>query len=291
MQTSFQHLPVSALEELDLALLMIRIQAAPEKVFLLSMPESYQNKDTEAGPAPYLDRLNFLIILSKAHNHQRQELQEQLESSCLKQGIRINVLIHTAEQLSRMYQENPYLFPELQEKGRLLYDSGTSSIPLPSPCSQGSSLLAAQHFTRWFIPARAFCRSARFNLFRRELSLTAFLLHQSLEHAYTAVHLVFTGYRPTTHNLDKMRRYTSRFSTALAEVFPRHTKEENHLFYLLKTAYSRARYAHDYAISEKECFILLSRVSRLLLIARCICRKHILFLHKHNPTHLQLPPL
>ena len=81
---------------------MIRVQAAPEKVFLLSMPESYQNKDTKAGPAPYLDRLNFLIILSKAHNHQRQELQEQLESSCMKQGIRINVFIHTTEQLSRM---------------------------------------------------------------------------------------------------------------------------------------------------------------------------------------------
>lgn len=287
MQTSLQHLPVSALEELDLALLMIRIQAAPEKVFLLSMPESYQTNDTKTGPSPYLERLNFLIVLSKAHNHQRQELQEQLESSCLKQGIRINALIHTAEQLNCMYQENPYIFPELQQEGRLLYDSGTSSIPLPSSSPQGSSQLASQHFNRWFMPACAFCRSARFNLFRRELSLTAFLLHQSLEHAYTAIHLVFTGYRPTTHNLDKMRRYTSRFSAALAGVFPRHNEEENHLFYLLKTAYSRARYANDYAISEKECFILLSRVSRLLLIARCICRKHIIFLHKEESSPIQ----
>lgn len=279
MQTSFHHLPAPVRERLELALDLIKVLATPEKVILLSQPHFSYYKDTKEPPAPYLDRLNFLVILAQAQNHQRSELQEKLESSCRLQGVRINVLIHTTDQVNRMFSENPYLFPELQKEGILLHDTGTSTFTtIPPSCPKEQSILAGQHFDRWFSLARAFFSSAQFSLFRKELPLAAFLLHQSLEHGFTAVHLVFTGYRPTTHNLDKMRRYTSRFSAALASVFPRHTDEETHLFHLLKTAYSRARYANDYDISEKECHILLSRVRKILLIARCICRNRIISL-------------
>lgn len=279
MQTSLYHLPLPVQQDLEEACRLICAAASPQKIILLSQQPATTNIDTSGALAPYLERLNFLIILEQATNQQRTELQEKLETTCRRQGLRINALIHTRDQLDRMLKQNPFLFPNLQDEGLLLYDSGTAELAIATPYApQYQATLAQQHFDRWFTPACAFYQSAQFNLFRKELLLAAFLLHQSLEHSFTAVHLVFTGYRPTTHNLDKMRRYTSRFSATLAGVFPRHTEEENHLFYLLKTAYSRARYAHDYQITSRECHILLGRVRKLLLVARCICRERILAL-------------
>jgi HEPN domain-containing protein len=283
MHTTIQHLPAPLREKLELTLEHILTLASPEKVILLSTPAP-NSIDTKETPAPYLDRLNFLIALIQATNQQCTQLQEELETSCRRQGIHINALVHTCDQLNGMFRENPYLFPHLHREGVLLHDGGTTPLDIPPPsCFKSHALLAGQHFHCWFGLAAAFYRSAQHSLFRRELSLAAFLLHQSLEHGYTAVYLVFTGYRPTTHNLDKMRRYTSRFSTALAGVFPRNTEAECYLFYLLKTAYSRTRYAHDYQITQEEGQILLSRVRRLLLIARCLCRRHLLTLQSTPP--------
>src|SRR5882724_6451644 len=61
--------------------------------------------------------------------------------------------------------------------------------------------------------------------------------------------LIFTGYKPCTYNLDKLRRYTRRFSIGLATLFPGDTPEEDHYFKLLASAYVDARYKKDYPIS------------------------------------------
>jgi uncharacterized protein len=53
---------------------------------------------------------------------------------------------------------------------------------------------------------------------------------------------VETGYKPKTHNLDKLKRYAKRFSEELEKVFPDNTPEEKHLFDLLKRGYIDARY-------------------------------------------------
>ncbi|WP_017733035.1 HEPN domain-containing protein [Nafulsella turpanensis] len=285
MYTSTYHLPAALQQKLRQALQLMQAQTQAEKILLLSLPSSL--KDTSESPQPYLDRLNFLILLPDAQNQQRKELQEKLEESCRRAGIPINALVHTTAQFRQMRQLNPYLFPELQKEGILLYDSGSTPLEEPISCPLPPATLARQHFHRWFSLSRAFLRSAQFSLFRKELRLSAFLLHQSLEHSYTAIHLVFTGYRPTTHNLDKMSRYTSRFSAALAGIFPRHTPEEVHLFQLLKQAYCQGRYAADFPITERECHILLSRSRKLLLMARCLCQGQILSLQK---THQSFTP-
>jgi len=55
---------------------------------------------------------------------------------------------------------------------------------------------------------------------QKEWRISIFLLHQAVEQTYQAILLVFTGYKPCTHNLDKLRRYTNRLSIELAWYFP-----------------------------------------------------------------------
>lgn len=101
------------------------------------------------------------------------------------------------------------------------------------------------------------------------------LLHQAAERTYNAVILVHTGYKPKTHNLDKLKRYAKRFSEALDAVFAGNTKQEKHLFDLLKRGYEDARYKENYVIKEQELQMLIERVQKLQQIAELLCKEKI----------------
>jgi HEPN domain-containing protein len=106
-------------------------------------------------------------------------------------------------------------------------------------------------------------------------TLGVFNLHQAAERTYNAIVLVFTGYKPNTHNLDKLKRYTKAFSMELITVFPENTPEEVHLFDLLKRGYVDARYKKDYKITDEELQVLIDRVGKLQGIAERICKEKI----------------
>jgi HEPN domain-containing protein len=141
-------------------------------------------------------------------------------------------------------------------------------------------MTAQRDFDRWRRQAWAFFRSAEFNLHQEEWKIAAFLLHQAAEHMYQAILLAFMGYKPTTHNLDKLRRYTNRFSIELALLFPRDNEEEDRLFRLLVSGYVDARYKEDFVVSGAEIGVLTERIRRLLEIAERICKNRLLNLEK-----------
>ena len=97
---------------------------------------------------------------------------------------------------------------------------------------------------------------------------------------YQAILLAFTGYKPTTHNLDKLRRYTNRFSIELALLFPRNSEEEDRVFRLLLSGYVDARYKEDFFVTGAEAALLTERVGKLLEIAERVCRNRLLSLEK-----------
>src|SRR3546814_15470403 len=86
---------------------------------------------------------------------------------------------------------------------------------------------------------------------------------------------VFAGLHTSTHNLNKLLRYTRLFSMEPSAVFPRNTPEEMHLFDLLFKGYSDARYRQNYQIDADELEILLRRVHRLHDIAERLCHRRL----------------
>jgi len=106
------------------------------------------------------------------------------------------------------------------------------------------------------------------------------MLHQAAEQIYQAILLAFMGYKPTTHNLDKLRRYTNRFSVELACLFPRDSDEEDRLFRLLLSGYVDARYKEDFVVTEDDARLLTGRVGQLLEIAERVCGNRLLSLSK-----------
>jgi HEPN domain-containing protein len=99
----------------------------------------------------------------------------------------------------------------------------------------------------------------------------AFSLHQATERYFHAVLLVFTGYKPRTHDILKLAEQTAPMHPVLSDALPRTEPEDDRLFDLLKRAYIDARYSKSYRIIPDEFSVLRDRVLDLAERVRRAC--------------------
>ncbi len=268
MNTSLKHLSPAHRDKLEKAVRIIVRAVLPEKIILFG------------GDLLVIGAYNLLVVTRQGDRRSDYELQDIIENRCREEAP-VTVLVHDIGYVNRRRIEGQYFFSLVVEEGILLYDS--SGMPLAkaaAPDLEQVRRVAIRDYERWGDQARAFYRSAEFNRNEKQWRIATFLLHQAAEHLYQAVLLVFTGYKPTTHNLDKLRRYTNRFSVELARVFPRDSEKEDELFRLLLSGYVDARYKEDFVVTETEVGVLLHRIGRMLEIASSVCGNHFLSLEK-----------
>jgi uncharacterized protein len=285
MNTSLNHLTIQRQEEITKAVQIIVKAVQPEKIILFGVygpgGEYGAIGALQRASLPrVLDAYDLLVITRTDDRRSDYELQDIIENRC-RDRVAVTALVHDIGYVNKRLSEGQYFFALLDTEGILLYDS--RRVPLVKagmPNIEEVKWMAQRDFERWGQQARAFFRSAEFNLDISEWKIATFLLHQAAEQAYQAILLVFTGYKPTTHNLDKLRRYTNRFSVELAMIFPRDNPEEDDVFRLLSSGYVDARYKEEFMITEEEVRLLLERVRRLLNIAERVCMNHFIRLGK-----------
>jgi hypothetical protein len=83
--------------------------------------------------------------------------------------------------------------------------------------------------------------------------------------------LVFTGYKPKTHDIELLANQTAPLHTDLEGALPRVAEEDERLFKLLKRAYIDARYSKSYSVTSEELSVLSARVLDLGARARIAC--------------------
>ena len=158
-----------------------------------------------------------------------------------------------------------------------MYDTATVKFADPKILSpQELKQVSQRYFDLWFNRSLEFFVDANHAYNRNSYNKGAFELHQATESLYYTTLLVFTGYKPKTHNLQKLRKYAKHLSEELFLIFPIETdKDEKHLFDLLKRGYIDARYIEDYSITKKELNLLLDHVDKMQAIVKSICKKQI----------------
>lgn len=266
------------------ALVRVIINAVrPEKIILYGF---YGAGSNDAGAAsgtndPAFPRgYDLLVVTRRGDRRYDHEIQDITENKCRVHAT-VTVLVHDIDHVNQRLLEGQYFFSLMSREAFLLYDAGSVPLCEASPPDLINIRLTAQKdFKRWSRQAHAFFNSALFNVQQKEPRLAVFLLHQAAEHIYQAILLAFMGYKPCTHNLDKLRRYTHRFSIELALLFPRDGAGEDRLFKLLLQSYVDARYKEDYHIAENELQQLTQRIDKLLSIADRICHNRFISLEK-----------
>jgi uncharacterized protein len=281
MNTSLDHLSTFQHQQLETAKRIIIQAVHPEKIILFGV------YGVAAEAVLFAERLpagmrayDLLVITREGDRRSDYELQDIIENRC-RSEVPVTILVHDIGYINQRIAEGHYFFSMIKEEAIMLYDAGRMALAAAGrPDLPRIRVTAQRDFDRWRRQAWAFFRSAEFNLQQEEWKIAAFLLHQAAEHMYQAILLAFMGYKPTTHNLDKLRRYTNRFSIELALLFPRDNEEEDRLFRLLVSGYVDARYKEDFVVSGAEIGVLTERIRRLLEIAERICKNRLLNLEK-----------
>jgi HEPN domain-containing protein len=282
VKTSIAHLPADKQRELKSITDSLAQLVKPEKIILFgSYATGKWQEDVHMEghiTYEYISDYDLLVATRQGDNRPEHQIQELAETKSQPlTSIPINVIVHGIDYVNRQIEEGQYFFTDIKKEGILLYDAGSVELAEQRELTAKERREIAQRdFDIYNISGKNLLASSIYTKgMPHALKDAVFLLHQSAERFYNTMILVFTGYKPKTHNLGKLLKMSRDFSPELLTVFPNNSKSEIHLFTLLKKAYVDARYNDKYVITEEELNTLLERVKLLQEIAERICKSKI----------------
>ena len=188
----------------------------------------------------------------------------------------VSVIVHDIEFVNRRLRKAQYFFTDIKKEGVLLYDSGRYQLSeakelLPAERKK----LAQEDFQYWFYSSNRLLETFNFSIQKEYFSDAAFLLHQVTERLYSGILLVFTRYKPNTHDLAILRKLVNTLDHRFNAILPLDTVENRHLFKLLRKAYVDARYKPNYKITRDELLELFQQVQALKTLGEVLCQEKI----------------
>ena len=284
MKKSLKHLPKYKQDELKLITGIIRKQFPSAHMIILfgsyARGEWVEDVYTE-GHITYEYKSDFDILVltctkKTAHNNTKQTAVDNL--ILRKKAIKtpVSIIYHHIRLVNERLKEGQYFFSDIKKEGIILYDTGKLKLERRRKLSPAKrKQIAEEDFKMWFASAKDFYDQYKYALGKRKYKVAAFLLHQVTERFYVTALLVFTGYRPKTHNIETLGRKVSGCDTVFLKVFPRATEQQDKRFKLLKKAYIDARYKKNYKITRAELEYLAGRVRKLQRLTKKICKEKI----------------
>jgi HEPN domain-containing protein/predicted nucleotidyltransferase len=260
------HLPLSKQSQIMEITAIIKEVVQPEMIILFGsyakgkqVEHRYTGKD--GIRYEYISDYDFLVV-TKDNTIKEYVLEDIINNRTQRIEPSVNLQIHEIDYINEGLEFGQYFFTDIVKEGIKLYDKGNVEFAQPRQLTVAEEKeIAQQYFDMWFKRGNSFLKVARLALENDELNTSVFNLHQAAESFYNTTLLVFTGYKPKTHNLWKLRKQSKTLSEEFFLIFPVETNEyESHLFDLLKQGYIEARYKSDYIITEDELSTLIKKV-------------------------------
>lgn len=281
MKTTLSHLPENKQHEIQRIAEIIREVVNPEKIILFGsyakgnwVEDRYTDK--HGTLYEYISDYDFLVV-TKDNQDKTYTQESKIMDRVDRYKPPVNLEIHELDYINKGLDEGEYFFVDIVKEGILLFDKHNVQFASPRELTpQEKKEKAQRYFDTWFPQAGEFIIDCSHAFNRGNLKKAAFELHQATESLYYVTLLVFTDYKPKTHNLWKLRKKTKAYSKELFEIFRAETdKKEEHLFDLLKRGYVDARYRTDYFITSEELSTLISRVNEMVPIVERFCKEKI----------------
>ncbi len=190
----------------------------------------------------------------------------------MKFSAPITLIQHGLGFLVRELEAGSYFFTDVVKEGILLHDNGASANLKPGEVDpEKVKQRAKENFEQWYESADRFFEGFLFYFQKAYFNEAAFQLHQTTERYYTALLLVYTGYKPKIHDLENLRKTAIALYPAFHNVFPQDTEEEHTRFQRLRKAYIDARYKKNYIITNEDLEYLSLQVSGLKSLVERAC--------------------
>jgi HEPN domain-containing protein len=258
MKTALDFLPRYKQDQIMMITDIIREAAEPEMIILFGSyaKGNYVEHRYVGGDSilyEYVSDFDFLVVV-KQHTISLSDLEDIVHSRTHFLDPPVNIEMHDIEYINEGLRFGQYFFTDIVREGVRLYDTQIVKFDEPVVLTKEEEKERAQgYFDIWYNNGIKYLASASFSITNGHLNIAAFLLHQAAESLYYTLLLVFTGYKPKTHNLLRLRKLCKHLSEKVFLLFPIETdKDSKHLFDLLKRGYIDARYKADYNISLEE---------------------------------------
>jgi predicted nucleotidyltransferase len=233
MQTSLSHLPAFKRREVKKIAALIEQHAEVEMVILFG---SYARGDWVEEPGEIAQRFNYqsdydiLVLVTNKRLANKLSVWGPLEDLIRNVSkTPVTLIVHSVGFFNKKLKSFEYFFVDIFKEGVCLFDSKRFKLIDPKPLTpEQLQAKAKEDYKYWFASAEAFYRACQSMMKEGELVNAAFQLHQATEHCYAAILLVFTNYKPKTHDLRPLNRQVCTQDEQFMSVFPTTmTGEEN----------------------------------------------------------------
>lgn len=281
MKTDLSYLPAHKQAELAEVVAAIREIVPAEMIILFGSyaRNAFVEDWIDETHYRYLSDYDILIIVKTKHELTQAKFERDAEKKIEKDDkVRtpISVIVHDIEFVNRRLKKAQYFFVDVKREGVLLYDSGKYKLNEPKELHPNErKKLAQDAFDYYFGKVENFYKLYEFAFSNEIYNEAAFLLHQITEQLYSGILLVFTHYKPNTHNVEMLRKITNSLDNRFIKIFPLDNPEQERLFKLLKKAYTDARYNRNYIITKDELLQLFNWVKELMETGKLLCNEKI----------------
>ncbi|MFT4060521.1 MAG: HEPN domain-containing protein [Legionella sp.] len=227
----------------------------------------------------YQSDFDILVIVQTNSEAVQSRFEREIEEKIGRDetiNTPVSIIVHDINFVNKRLNKAQYFFTDIKKQGILLYNSGKYQLNEAKELSKAErKKLAQEDFDYWFSSANEFWIGFMIFFERGSYSIAAFQLHQVTERLLSGILLVFTRYKPNTHDLGVLKKLVNSVDSRLAQIFPLNNIENQRLFKLLRKAYVDARYKPSYVITKEELTKLSQHVEELKKIGELICREEI----------------
>lgn len=269
------HLPADKQRDILEILEIIKEIALPEKVILFgsfARGDWVDDEYVEDGIIySYRSDFDFLVVIKDEIKEKEFELMSKIENRTLGFSNDVSPIVHSLEYINKGLSTGQYFFRDIVKEGKVLYDNNKAKfaeVSLISPEVQ--KLLYNQYYDNWILSGSNFLEGTKIlfdNALKNNMPLNQviFNLNQSVEKFFGGILLIYTGYKPKTHNIKTLRKYAKHISDELNSIFiaPGGDSEDLRLFDLLNKSYIDSRYQNGYKVAPNDLISLIEKVNKL----------------------------
>jgi HEPN domain-containing protein/predicted nucleotidyltransferase len=281
MKTTLDHLPNKKQQELQRVIELIREEIDLDMLILFgsyARGDWVEDLDPETLLYRYQSDFDLLIITETPRQASKIEQNSHLAQKLAKCIHRtpISLITEDIQFVNRRLRKSQYFYIDIVREGILLFDSGKLELAEPLEISiLERRKLAEADFEYWYNKACRLEKIYNFCIGEEDLNEAAFNLHQTVERLYGAILLVFTRYKPSTHDIEKLGQRVASIDPRFISIFPKATEKEKANFKLLRKAYVDARYKPSYTITKEQLAWLAARVNQLKGLTEALCKEKI----------------
>jgi hypothetical protein len=188
----------------------------------------------------------------------------------------VNFIVHSRHEVHNALKEGQYFFSDIRRDGIVLYALDDTPLPEATPLDAKKHLEVSKQYFEERFPAATNSLVLHSTAIEKKMwKEAAFLLHQAVEHAYSALLLTTTHYDPHSHNLTFLRSQAEGQDNRLIKSWPRDQHRYAAWFNTLNEAYVKARYSPHYNITEEALTWLGERTEKLHGLVEQVCTEHL----------------